>query len=133
MISVVAAVIRREDGTILLAQRGPDGHHPLLWEFPGGKVERGETESGALVREIKEELAMEVVVGGLFHVVDYHYPHISIRLVAYDCRVIGGTPTAIHCHDFRWVDPSELSRYPMPEADVPIARKLVESTCGNVS
>ena len=125
MIDVVAAVIRGEGGLILLAQRGPEGHHPLLWEFPGGKIEEGETEEAALVREIREELATHVVVGGRFHVVEHDYPHVSIRLIAYHCRVIGGPPTAVHCRDFRWVNPSELLSYPMPEADIPIARKLV--------
>lgn len=120
-ILVVAAVIRRADGRILLAQRLPGGPHGGLWEFPGGKVEPGETPAGALVREIQEELGITVAVGEPLLTVEHTYPHLAIRLMAYDCRVSKGSPRPLHCQDFCWVSPARLLERPMPAADLPIA------------
>ena len=122
-IPVVAAVIRRGDGRILLAQRLPGGPHGGLWEFPGGKVEPGETPEGALVREIQEELGVTVAVGDHLLTVEHTYPHIVIRLMAYACQLDDrGEPQPLHCQDLRWVPRDELLDRPMPAADLPIAR-----------
>ncbi len=122
-IPVVAAVIRRGDGRILLAQRLPGGPHGGLWEFPGGKVEPGETPEGALVREIQEELGVTVAVGDHLLTVEHTYPHLAIRLMAYCCRLNdAGKPRPLHCQDLCWVLPDELLDRPLPAADLPIAR-----------
>ena len=121
---VVAAVIADAAGRILLARRGPGGVHGGLWEFPGGKVEAGETPARALARELTEELGVEVAVGESFLTVDHAYPHVHILLDAYRCRIEAGRPQALDCAEVRWVETPDLHRYPMPEADLPIARLL---------
>jgi 8-oxo-dGTP diphosphatase len=124
-IPVVAAVIRRADGRVLLAQRLPGGPHGGLWEFPGGKVEDGETPEAALAREIREELGVTVVVGDPLLTVEHAYPHLVIRLMAYSCRLADGTePRPLLCQELRWVPPAGLLARPMPAADLPIARLL---------
>jgi 8-oxo-dGTP diphosphatase len=125
-VPVVAAVIRREDGAILLARRHPRSRHGGLWEFPGGKVEEGETLEIALAREIREELGVDVAVGVELTRVTHEYPHATILLVAHDCRILTGEPRPLDCWEVAWVSPPDLLTYPMPEADVPIARTLRE-------
>ncbi len=120
-VPVVAAVVRRGDGRVLLAQR-PSGAHAGLWEFPGGKVEPGETPEQALARELREELGIGVEVGEVLATVEHRYPHIAIRMTAYACRLVEGEPRGLHGQAVAWASPVEMSRYPMPEADVPIAR-----------
>jgi mutator protein MutT len=121
---VVAAVIRRGDGCILLARRPPGGPHGGLWEFPGGKVESGETPEQALVREIREELGVTVVVEAHLHTVEHEYPHVAIRLMAHSCTLTGDEPLPLHGQELCWVSPTQLLQRPLPAADVPIARML---------
>jgi len=123
-LEVVAAVIRGDDGRVLLAQRLPGGPHGGLWEFPGGKVEAGESQEAALRREIREELGVEVEVGGALLSVDHDYPHVRIRLSAYACTLAAGVPRPLHCQDFAWVLPEEFGSYPMPAADLPVAEAV---------
>lgn len=121
---VVAAVLRDAQGRVLLARRLPGGPHGGLWEFPGGKIEPGETPREALARELAEELGIQVAVSDELLAVDHSYPHLRIRLTAYACTLAAGAPAPLHCQEFAWVSPGDLASYPMPEADVPIARKL---------
>jgi len=123
-LAVVAAVLRDGQGRVLLARRLPGGPHGGLWEFPGGKVEPGEMPEEALARELVEELGIQVTVGDEVLAVDHAYPHLRLRLIAYACTLRAGTPATLHCQDFAWVTPAELTSYPMPEADLPIARLL---------
>ncbi len=127
-LAVVAAVLRDGQGRVLLAQRLPGGPHGGLWEFPGGKVEPGETPEAALARELVEELGIEVAVGEEILAVDHAYPHLCLRLTAYACTLVAGAPRALHCQGFAWVPLGELARYPMPEADLPIAGLLGRSS-----
>jgi 8-oxo-dGTP diphosphatase len=121
---VVAGVLL--DGpNVLLARRLPGGAHGGLWEFPGGKVEPGETPREALARELEEELSIRVAVEEPFLEVLHDYPHRTIRLDAYRCRIIGGQVRPIGCAETAWVAPRDLPGFPMPEADLPIAKKLV--------
>jgi 8-oxo-dGTP diphosphatase len=127
---VVAGVIRK-DGKLLIAQRKYGcPREPGKWEFPGGKVERGETPQQSLEREIMEELGVRITVGARFCQTSVESNGVRIRLVAYLAGWAGGEPRALDCEDFRWVAPGELSRYDWADADEPIARRLLRRRSG---
>jgi A/G-specific adenine glycosylase len=121
---VTAAVLLR-DGRVLVAQRKPEDMLGGLWEFPGGKRERGETLHQCLQREMQEELEVGVRVGELLAVVKHAYTHFRITLYAYRCSLASGEPRCADCAAFAWVEPSELDRLPMSVADRKIARALL--------
>ncbi len=120
---VSAAVIRR-DGRVLLAQRPANGLLGGMWEFPGGKVEPGETLPETLRREIMEELGVEIEVAEPFGVYQHAYTHFSVTLHAFCCRLTAGEPRPIQPSDLRWVTPDELKDYPMGKIDRQIARRI---------
>jgi len=124
---IVAAALTIGQGKLLVTQRKKNSSHGLLWEFPGGKVEEGEDPRGALRRELKEELDVEMEVGRLFDAVFYSYPEYPILLLVYRCRVEKGFPRPIGCHDLRWVTLRELETLVMPPADDPIRKHLFSS------
>ncbi|MDA8233283.1 MAG: (deoxy)nucleoside triphosphate pyrophosphohydrolase [Clostridia bacterium] len=125
IIVVTAGVICRGE-KILLAQRVQGDPLGGLWEFPGGKIIPGESPEDCLVREIREELEMDIEVGEIFQVVSHVYPGGKhILLLAYLCRHLRGEGIARECQDFRWVTPGQLMDFPMPEADWPIRDKLM--------
>jgi 8-oxo-dGTP diphosphatase len=124
---IVTAALIIEQGKLLVTQRMKDSSRGLLWEFPGGKVEEGEDPRGALRRELKEELDVEVEVGKLFDAVFYSYPEYPLLLLIYRCRVEKGSLKPIGCHDLRWVTPRELEELDMPPADDPIRKHLFSS------
>ena len=121
---IVTAALTVEEGKLLVTQRKKDSSYGLLWEFPGGKVEEGEDPRGALRRELKEELDVEVDVGELFDAVFHFYPDYPILLLIYRCRVKKGSLKPIGCDAFRWVTPGELGKLPMPPADDPVRKRL---------
>jgi mutator protein MutT len=116
MITVVAAVIGR-DGKILITRRLDSAHLPGLWEFPGGKVEPGETLKAALMREIREELGLNVIVFDQCLSIEHEYPRKSVSLHFFNCAIVSGEPRSIQVADLCWVTPPELTSYPFPEAD----------------
>jgi mutator protein MutT len=123
IIRVVAAIIRR--GTHLLITRRPsDVHLAGLWEFPGGKVEPGESLSRALEREIREELDVTLDVGGEFFHVAHTYPELTVELHFFDCRILAGDPRPLQVAELRWVLPAELNDYHFPEADRELISRL---------
>ncbi len=124
-VDVVAGVIFRH-GLILIARRNPGGPHGGLWEFPGGKVEPGESPEEALARELLEELGAHVAVLGLMKEVIHSYRHATIRLLAYRCEIAAGEPSPLECAELKWVEPRDLSNYEMPEADGPIRNFLAD-------
>lgn len=124
-IDVGCAVIRR-NGKILIAQRKPDDHLGLFWEFPGGKVESDETLEACLVREIQEELAVEVKPVELIRTTKHVYPERTILLHFYLCEWVSGEAQKIECHDFSWIPPDELISYKFPPADDDIIKELIE-------
>ena len=124
---IVTAALTIEQGKLLVTQRRKDSSHGLLWEFPGGKVEEGEDPRGALRRELKEELDVEVEVGGLFDAVFHFYPDYPILLLVYRCRVEKGFLRPIGCYDLRWGTLRELETLVMPPADDPIRKHLFSS------
>jgi 8-oxo-dGTP diphosphatase len=121
---VVAALVRRLDGRILLSRRRADQVMPLLWEFPGGKVEPGEAPAVALAREMMEELGCEVEVERIEDVVFHAYPAFDLVMLVYACRVIGGEPRAEAVAEIAWVSPRDLPQLDLLPADYPLARRL---------
>ncbi len=115
-ITVVGAMIER-DGKYLITQRKPTATLPLLWEFPGGRVEPGETDAQALARELKEEMNISVEVGEQAMHVQHAYPDYDIDFRVYRCRLVGGEIQHIKVHDHRWVAAEDLDEYEFPSAD----------------
>ncbi|KLU59854.1 CTP pyrophosphohydrolase [Peptococcaceae bacterium CEB3] len=123
MTDVTAAII--VDGNkILIAQRAPGQNQAGKWEFPGGKMEPGETPEECLQREIKEELDVDIEVRSFFAESRYEYESGAIRLRAFCCRWISGTFSLIVHSRIEWVEGDELERYNFAPADIPLARKL---------
>jgi 8-oxo-dGTP diphosphatase len=117
---VVGAAIHDASGRLLAAQRSRPPQYAGLWEFPGGKVEPGETPQAALVRECREELGIEIEVGALVGEVD-----IAIgRLAVYRCLLLSGTPTADEHSELRWLTPDQLDDVPWIDADRPLVDRL---------
>lgn len=122
-IYVVGAVIVKA-GKVLCAQRGPDKSLPNLWEFPGGKIEAGETEQEALIREINEELACEIAVGKKIEYTAYEYDFGIVHLTTYYCRIVAGTPVLTEHLDSKWLLPEELAGLDWAPADIPAIEKI---------
>jgi 8-oxo-dGTP diphosphatase len=120
---VVAALIARR-GRVLLSQRRADQAFPLMWEFPGGKVEVGETPEEALVREIDEELGCTVRVGSIAELIFHVYPDFDLIMPVYRASVIAGRPQARDVEAISWVPLGRILEKEMPPADLPFARRL---------
>ena len=119
MIAVVAGLVVR-NGKLLIARR-PDGKHMAgKWEFPGGKLERGETPEHALERELSEELGVQTQTGRVYHVISHSYPEKDILLLFYRSRLISGEPRAIEEAEVRWIEEAELRNFDWAEADAPL-------------
>lgn len=116
MMAVVAAVIRRGGG-IMLCQRRPGAHNPLKWEFPGGKIEPGESPEAALARELMEELDIRVEVGRIVDAVCHRYADRDVLVLFYDCRIAEGEPRALDCNAVAWVAPEAMRDYDFAGAD----------------
>jgi len=123
---VTAVALIDGDGRILIAQRPPGKSLAGLWEFPGGKVDPGETPEGALVRELREELGIEVEEAclGPFTFASHSYEKFHLLMPLYLCRVWQGTPTAQEGQVLKWVRVGELDAHPMPPADIPLVAML---------
>lgn len=115
-IRVVAAMVARE-GRYLITQRRAGAILPLLWEFPGGRVEHGERDEDALRRELRERLDAEIEVGQLISYVSHRYDHYTVELYLYDCTLASESVCAKAVHDFRWVRSDEFERYEFTPAD----------------
>jgi len=123
MLRVVAGVIVR-DGLILIGQRPPGKSHPLEWEFPGGKIEAGESPREALARELREELDIEARIGREIERYQYGYKGKSpLELIFFEVDGFLGEPANRAFHEIRWVRRAELSAYPFLEGD----RKFIET------
>ena len=122
-IDVVAAIIRRNN-QILITQRPGNVHLARMWEFPGGKVEAGESLQAALEREIQEELGLKIRVDDEFFTIDHDYTAKSVRLHFFNCTVLEGEAQPIDAADLRWVTPQDLDNYPFPPADAGLIEKL---------
>jgi 8-oxo-dGTP diphosphatase len=123
-IRVVAGVIGR-DGSYLITQRRPGAVLPLLWEFPGGRVEPTESDSQALLREVRHRLGVEISVGQLISFVSHPYERYTVDLYLYECTLAAGEPAALAVNDFRWVTSSQFEQYPFTPADEASMNKLL--------
>ncbi len=123
-IRVVAGVIGR-DGSYLITQRRPGAVLPLLWEFPGGRVEATESDSQALLREVRHRLGVEIAVGQLISFVSHPYERYTVDLYLYECTLAAGEPAALAVNDFRWVTSSQFEQYPFTPADEASMNKLL--------
>jgi 8-oxo-dGTP diphosphatase len=122
IILVVAAALIDTDGRVLIAQRPAGKQMAGLWEFPGGKVEPGETPEAALIRELEEELSIKVAQACLapFVFASHEYETFHLLMPLYLCRRWEGQVTAREHKAMAWVKPNKLSDYPMPPADAPL-------------
>lgn len=123
---VVACALVDIDGRVLLARRPKGRPMAGLWEFPGGKVEEGETPEKALIRELREELAIDVSEACLapFTFASHAYPEFHLLMPLYVCRRWKGEVTAREGQELAWVRAVRLGDYPMPPADVPLTAML---------
>ena len=126
LVLVAAVALVDADGRVLLARR-PEGKAMAgLWEFPGGKVHAGEAPEAALIRELKEELAIDVTESCLapFAFASHRYPDFHLLMPLYVCRRWSGTPAALEGQELAWVRPARLGDYSMPPADRPLVALL---------
>ena len=127
---LVTAAILHRDGKVLIARRPSTGLLGGLWEFPGGKVEADESLDECLMREIREELGVDIQVGEAMGVYLHGYTHFKVTLHAFCCRLLDGEPSALHASEVRWVESTQLSDFPMGKIDRRIARRLLsEGIC----
>lgn len=121
-INVVAAVIMKE-GRVFATQRGY-GEFKDGWEFPGGKVEAGESPEEALRREIREELEVEVNVGDLIDTIEYDYPAFHLSMKCYACTIAGGSPHLLEHEAARWLYADQLDSVAWLPADITLIPKI---------
>ena len=123
LVEVVAALIWDKD-RFLICQRPKNKARALLWEFVGGKVEKGESKEQALIRECQEELAIDIAVDDVFTEVTHDYPDISIHLTLFNSRIVGGQLTLLEHNSVVWITPSEVDNYDFCTADDAILDKI---------
>ena len=121
---VTAALIADAQGRLLVARRGPGRHLEGLWEFPGGKIEPGESPQACLARELHEELGIAATIGALRASCVHAYERVTIELLAYDAVWVSGALTLKDHDALEWVEPARLLDLALAPADVPIARAL---------
>ncbi|MEM9488142.1 MAG: (deoxy)nucleoside triphosphate pyrophosphohydrolase [Myxococcota bacterium] len=125
VIRIVAAVIEH-DGRYLITQRNATAVMPLLWEFPGGRVEPAESDEDALIREVRGRIGVEVVVIDKMAEQDHSYARYDVHLTMFRCRLEDGRhPRPVNVNDLRWVTTSELRDYEFPPADEKTMDKLL--------
>jgi mutator protein MutT len=121
---VGVAAIWNDRGQILIDRRRQEGSMGGLWEFPGGKLEPGETVEECIKREIQEELGIEIEVGQHLITIDHTYDRLRVTLTVHHCRHLTGIPQPIECDEVRWVTLDELDLFPFPKANVTIITAL---------
>ena len=125
MIAVVAAVVEH-DGSFLVTRRQGEVHLAGMWEFPGGKIDAGETHAAALKRELLEELDTDATVGELVFETTHDYGDVVVQLFFYACELTG-TPRPLLGQDMRWVRRNDLPLLGFPEADAELIKRLTTS------
>ena len=123
-IRVVAAVIMN-GGRYLITQRRPSAVLPMLWEFPGGRVEADESDADALKREVMHRLGVDIVPGQLMSFVSHPYEKYTVDLYLYECTLASGHPSESNVNAFRWVSSAEFDQYAFTPADELSMNKLL--------
>lgn len=126
MIEVTCAIIV-ENGRVLATRRSETMPHPLKWEFPGGKLKAGESPELCIVREIREELGIEVEVKQVLGPVTHHYQEHSIKLIPIICHILEGIISLTEHMEYSWIEPAELGKLDWLEADVKVAGMAKEA------
>jgi len=126
MIFVTCAIILNPKGQILITQRSANMFLPLKWEFPGGKIEAGETAEACLIREIREELNIDIQITGSLSSNDHQYPDKSIRLIPFICSQSGREIVLKEHAEYRWVDAKDLLDFDWAEADVGVVVEYLQ-------
>jgi len=130
MIEVACAIIVNPDGQVLVTQRSAVMKLPLKMEFPGGKVEKGETSSACLIREIKEELNLDIRVIFEMPANEHIYPDFNIRLIPFVCEITGGVIVLREHAGYCWLNVEELSDLDWAAADIPVMKNYINSITG---
>lgn len=125
MIEVVAALIWKEN-KFLICQRPAHKARGLMWEFVGGKVEKGESQENALIRECKEELNIQISVGEKFAEVTHEYPDITVHLTLFNSSIKSGEPQLLEHNAIKWITPAEIPKYTFCPADEVILDLLMK-------
>ncbi len=128
IVLVAAVALVDADGRVLIAKRPEDKQLGGLWEFPGGKVEAGERPETALIRELKEELSIDVTEACLAPLTfaSHAYEHFHLLMPLYVCRRWKGTALGVEGQELAWVRPLKLRDYAMPPADIPLIAHLID-------
>lgn len=126
MICVTCAIIENENGRVLLAKRAEGKSLGGFWEFPGGKIEAGESAEAALVRELEEELLIQTQVLQTLEAVEHHYEKFSIRLIPCRAKILAGVPTPTEHSEIGWFPLQEIAIETLAPADVPILGQLLK-------
>lgn len=124
----VACAIIEQDGTVLAAQRSATTSLPLKWEFPGGKIETGETSEECLIRELQEELGIGVTIDSALTPATHSYPEFTVTLYPFICRHAGGTIIMHEHHALKWIEPHRMPELDWAAADLPIIREYLSKT-----
>lgn len=118
------AVINNNQGKVLIDRRKQSGEMGGLWEFPGGKIEPGETIQECIQREVKEELDIEVIVGERLTTITHTYETFTVTLCVHDCQYLRGEPKTLECDEIQWVEPNQMDQYQFPQANTQIVHLL---------
>ena len=126
LITTVAGVIKNEKGEVLctLRDQGKYEYVSLKWEFPGGKVEEGETQQQTLARELQEELEIEVEIGDFFYQVEHDYPDFHLSMAVYECKLISSELKMNVHKGIKWLQPKDMMELDWAAADIPVAEKV---------
>ncbi len=126
--TLVVAGLMARDGRVLITQRTAEQKQPALalkWEFPGGKVEPGESPAAALVRELREEIGVTVEVGRVWEVLFHAYPAFDLVMLVYAATIVDGEPCSLEVNDTAWVPVAELGSWDILAADRPLVERLL--------
>ena len=122
---MTCALIRNEEDEILVVQRGEKCDHPFRWEFPGGKLIDGESEEECIIREIREELAIDIVINDRLEPVEYDYGNKKIKLIPFVCDTLAENPVLSEHIAFKWLPAEKLLSVEYSEADIPVAEQYI--------